>query len=262
MSVALGEVVKNWTVGQLAALVHKLGAETARAILRGEAQFKIESLLIRGLFAPTEAQVLRWQEWLPGLREQHAVTVSDEAFNTFITGKPVPAWPDNKLTALALTLRGPSAAREFQIYWPLIAAQQERSWKWDDLKFDDDHIRWLNGSGNEQKAWRFEWQVIDLGANRKTSSETVRQAHGDKPLPNVGILAAAALHPTWIKSMNGRDVPYVDLPGYEVSVPGYRPWRRVPSLYFNRDPRRVRLDTDGCDDANPGWGVPALAREC
>lgn len=217
------------------------------------------SPLVHWLFMPVDRQAARWREWLPQFREVHDVTVSDEAFNTFITNNPAPAWPDNRLTTVALTLRSPSAAKEFQLYWPLIVAQQEKSWKRDEFFFDGGHVRWLAGSENTNKDWHFEWQVINLGANRNTSSETVRQAYGDKLQPNVGILAAAALHPEWIKSMDGQDIPYVDLPGYEVSVPGLQSWRHVPYLGFHRDSRRVRLYAHRCGSTDPEWSVPSLA---
>lgn len=215
----------------------------------------LQGALVHELFTPIEPQIARWREWLPELSANQDITVD---LGEFVNECKPPQWPDDCLTAVVLVLRGHSAAKEFELYWPLIARQQHAHWKYDKLVFDDQHIRWLKGSENETKDWRFEWQTINLGANRNTSSETVR-SRTEGPLPNVGILAAAALHDEWVRQMNGGDIRYVDLLGYECTVPGFVPWQFVPILKFNRVDRKVGLDAIRCDFALPGWGVPCFA---
>ena len=250
------EWIGHSRTGEMTRLFYEMGPEAALVKLGLQ---EPPTSLFRGLYRTTQCQVTYWHGWLPQLRQEHGVTVSDEAFDTFVANNPAPVWPENKLTTVVLVLRAPSATKEFQLYWPLIAAQQESSWKWDKFIIDEEHVRWLDGSKNMTKEWRFEWQAIDLGANRQTSSEAVRRANVNHSQPNAGILAAAALHPEWIKSMNGNDVPFVDLPGYEASVPDYQLWRNVPRLYFFRGHRQVMLDAHRCDSTNPKWAVPSLA---
>src|SRR3990167_7121584 len=72
------------------------------------------SPLVHGLFLSVGRQLARWQEWLPKLRQEYGVTVSDEAFNVFVANNPAPVWLKNKLTTVVLVLRAPSATKEFQ----------------------------------------------------------------------------------------------------------------------------------------------------
>lgn len=44
-----------------------------------------------------------------------------------------------------------------------------------------------------------------------------------------------------------------------VFVPDFDPWQNVPNLKFNRDDRKVKLNANHCDNANPKWGVPCFA---
>lgn len=59
------------------------------------------------------------------------------------------------------------------------------------------------------------WEVIDFDTNRRSAPANIGSdgAHA-------GVLAAACHFPEWVKSMDGREVPYVDLPCYRVTVPG------------------------------------------
>ena len=76
--------------------------------------------------------------------------------------------------------------------------------------------------------------------------------------PHAGILAAAALHPQWVKSMDGDKVPYVWIPGYEVNVPGENPWGRAPRLNFSCGDCEIELYCICCGDYDSGWAVPSF----
>ena len=77
--------------------------------------------------------------------------------------------------------------------------------------------------------------------------------------PNAGILAAAALHPQWVKSMDGENVPYVFLQGYDVGVPELD-WRMrsMPSLYFDRAAQEIGLSSRWSGEYGSDWAVPAF----
>lgn len=112
-------------------------------------------------------------------------------------------------------------------------------------------------SGIEHKVG-LRWEVIDLGCQRNKKPMDVRSS---KSSPNAGILAAAALHPNWVKSMDGDKVPYVWIPGYEVQVPDEGPWTNVPDLFFDRGRREIQLYYRWSGSCNSGWAVPSFFRE-
>lgn len=217
--------------------------------------------LIHGLFTSTEKQITRMRAW----NKEFGWGIPDEAFAA--AEKSVPAWPEEKLVAVVLVpyLADKKAEddtvttgleRTFHELWMCAKAEQDANWRWHGYdKAGSDRLRLLKGI--EHKVG-LRWEVIDLGCQRNKKPMDVRSS---KSSPNAGILAAAALHPQWVKSMDGDKVPYVWIPGYEVQVPVYDPWAGVPNLFFSRVGRKIRLDycwDDGCD---PGWAVPSFFRE-
>lgn len=217
--------------------------------------------LVHGLFTSTEKQIVRVREW----NREFSWGISDEAFAE--AEKSVPAWPEQKLVAVVLVpylvdktnedetvMTG--LERTFHELWMRAKSEQDANWRWNGYdKAGSDRLRLLNGI--EHKVG-LRWEVIDLGCNRNKKPMDVRNA---KSSPNAGILAAAALHPQWVKSMDGDKVPYVWIPGYEVQVPDEEPWTNVPGLYFDRDDRGIQLYCLWCDGGYSGWAVPSFFRE-
>ncbi len=217
--------------------------------------------LIHGLFTSTEKQIVRVREW----NKEFGWGISDEAFAS--AEKSVPAWPEEKLVAVVLVpyLADRQAEddtvttgleRTFHELWMRAKAEQDASWRWDGYdKAGSDRLRLHKGI--EHKVG-LRWEVIDLGCSRNKKPMDVRNA---KSSPHAGILAAAALHPNWVKSMDGDKVPYVFAPGYEVQVPDERPWTNVPRLFFARDDREIQLSCNWCDYYHSSWAVPSFFRE-
>jgi hypothetical protein len=103
------------------------------------------------------------------------------------------------------------------------------------------------------------WEVIDLGRRRGQKPCDVR--HPDTS-PHAGILASAMLHHEWVKVMDGENVPYVWLPGYEVNVFfNENPWQNVPHVNFDRDSRKINLNDGWYGSCHSRWAVPSLVRE-
>jgi hypothetical protein len=204
--------------------------------------------LIHGLFAPIVEQVALLKKWNIergwGFSEEDFVVVEAEA-------KGIP-WPENRLTAVVIVPYLDTVQRTFDELWLLAASRQERSWRWPELKSDAGHLRLLGGDGRHRRGLKVE--VIDLGANRGRKPEAVRDPDTS---PHAGVLAAAALHPEWVRRMNGADIPHAWLAGYECKVPGRRRWRYVPILYFRRDFRLVELGAGGCGHASDSWAAPS-----
>lgn len=210
-----------------------------------DAPVPVATDLVHGLFLSPEAQIEQWRKW----NSEFKLGISDGEFQQLATS--VPAWPEDRLVAVVLTYHFGTPQQEFEFYWPLIARAQERNWKWDQLLFDQDHLRWLSGYENVPG---LKWEVIDLGADRNRKPCDVRHP---KKSPGASGLAAAALFPDWVRAMDGNKVPYIWLPGCEVSIPGYEAWQGVPCMYFDRDRREVGLHAGWCGRADGGWAVPS-----
>ena len=217
--------------------------------------------LVHGLFTTTAKQIERVRGW----NREFGWGTSDEAFNE--AEKSVPAWPEQKLVAVVLVPYLADKANEdetvttglertFHELWMRAKSKQDANWRWDGYdKAGSDRLRLHEGI--EHKVG-LRWEVIDLGCNRNKKLMDVRNS---KSSPHAGILAAAALHPNWVKSMDGDKVPYVFAPGYEVQVPGGKPWTSVPYLYFDSGDREIQLRCGWCDGYYSDWAVPSFFRE-
>lgn len=225
------KVVAKWPVGRLAALIHKVGGDKkARAIVRDQLRVRLEAPLIKGLFCRPEAQIAKWQSWLPLLQEWVGVTARLEDFYDL-----PPTWTGGPLTATVLTLRGPSAAEELRMYWTLIKSQFVNVEKCPDFDFSPNRFRWLSGSEHTE-SWHFQWQLIDLSANsgEENSADDIWKFARSSAwaFPNAGILAATVLHDEWVRKMNGKKVPYVNLSGYQFFSGADETWLNIPYLWY------------------------------
>ncbi|MFZ2803856.1 MAG: hypothetical protein WA001_01400 [Patescibacteria group bacterium] len=220
-----------------------------------------EPSVIHGLFSTTELQLARVREW----NKEFGWGIPDEAFAA--VEKSVPAWPDKNLVAVVLVPYLADKANEdgtvttglertFHELWTRAKAEQHANRRWDGYdKAGSDRLRLLKGI--EHKVG-LRWEVIDLGCNRNKKLMNVRNS---KSSPSAGILAAAALHPNWVKSMDGDKVPYVFISGYEVQVPDERPWAHVSDLSFDSDDRGIQLGYGWCGYCSSCWAVPSFFRE-
>lgn len=240
------EVRKNPTLAE--AMVKALKAQPAPTLTSD----------LSGLFTKPEDQLKRVREW----NLERGWGVSDEVFAE--AEKSIPAVPEDDLVAVVLVpyltevrkkdkIVMTGVERTFQELWALAKAEQQANWRWDGYdKAGPERLRLLKGIEHTPG---LRWEVIDLGANRNRKPEDVRNA---KRSPHAGILAAAALHPEWVRAMDGENVPYVWLPGYEVNVPGGGAWQDVPDLGFYRGGRGVRLYCGWYYDCFPSWAVPSF----
>ncbi len=223
-----------------------VGSSSEVVVEEVSAPIAVETDLVHDLFLPPEAQIKCWQEW----NTEFELGIGEDEFSRL--SESVPAWPKNRLTAVVATYHFDTPQREFEFYWPLIARAQEANWKWDQLHFDPDHLRWLKGYEN---VLGLRWEVIDVGANCNRKLCDVRLP---KTSPGAAGLATAALFPDWVRAMNGSTVPYIWLPGYEVTFPGADPWQFVLDVSFRRGDRQVRLFAYWFGNPVGSWSVPVL----
>lgn len=170
----------------------------------------------------------------------------------FVSLGEAPDWPAGRLSVVILDVSLNSVQETFETAWELVKTTQPSSWRWAGLQSDSDHLRLL--SGKHQRG--LQWQVVDLGVNQNRNPEEVRNISTS---PSSAILWMAYYSPKWIQSMNGKDIPFVWIPGYEVTIPGTtQDWHDVPSLNRNAGERQIKLNAYSDYNRDGNWAVPAL----
>ncbi len=210
-----------------------------------------------GLFTPPAQQVMNLLQWNRGYRWG----LEESAICNMLT--IAPEQPTSGLTAVVLVpymqftydnTRFISRVEcTFEALWCVAAARQQNAARWNGLKSDLKHLQPLENTDHPNN--RLCWEVIDLGANCGVCSADVRDPDTS---PHAGILAAAAHHPQWVQAMDGDTVPYVNLPGYQVTVYDKEPWRCVPALHRSVIHSGVSLSAYPADSSGLKYGVPVL----
>jgi len=199
-----------------------------------------------GMFAPLSAQLA----FTRARGEERGWGVDFDSL-----GEP-PAWPKEERSAVVLdvTLETPQKTFEEASLW--LSGVYPDFWGWPaGIKTDPDHLRLYKGITHTPGA---RWRVIDLGGNRDKSSNIVREAVDPSLLPTAAPLFLAATSPKWRQSMDGDKVPYVELPGYELSRPGVAPWSSIACLGRRCIVRRVGLSARSADGVSSHWAVPVF----
>lgn len=171
----------------------------------------------------------------------------------------IPAWPRKPLTALILVWYQDTIQETFESQWRGIQAVHQKHWRSDQINSDRNHLCLLPGINHPGTCLR--WEVIDLAANSNRDQPDGIAPHdvrSPKSSPHAGILAAAALHPTWVTSMEGIKVPYVWAAGY---LGGGLSWRVVPWLGFGFHNRKVELLPYDGGSGLVSYAVPSFFEE-
>ena len=249
-----GKLPAEQVLGELQRLLEGNFAPPAATAVSPPRRYKA----INGLWSPVEQQLERVHAW--NARRSWGLTDADFAAAAECAPKK---WPDGKLTTIVLVpylqdqgiiLRG--VHRTFHELWRIAASRQHANWRWGGYNHaTDNRLRLLEGIAYKPG---LRWEVIDLGANHGQKSIDVRNLETS---PHLGVLAAAALHPKWVRSMDGNDIPYVLLPGFKVNILDDDSWSDVPDLCFDRVARKLTLNYGLCNVPDSYWSVPLL-REC
>ncbi len=168
-------------------------------------------------------------------------------------GRP-PTWPEGELCAVVLEVCLTTVGQTFDEAWHFAKSVQPESRRWDELKSDTKGLRLLSGIQHRRG---LRWQSIDLAANwDKKDGIRPRDVRDPKKSPHCAILWAASYFPQWVQAMDGLNVPYVWISGYEVRVSGNPQWSLAPHLSWDRDGRKVRLNAADAGDRSQRWAVP------
>ena len=103
------------------------------------------------------------------------------------------------------------------------------------------------------------WRVVELAANwDKKDGIRPKDVRNPQTSPHSAVLWEAGFSPKWVQAMDGVNVPYVWIPGYEASISGGPAWSYAPYLRWNRVFRKVELIADHCELRYQYWAVPAF----
>lgn len=123
------------------------------------------------------------------------------------------------------------------------------------FRTDAEHLYLPEGAPAFQP-FALEWGVIDLG-------RSVRNTPPNQVDPSIAaglqVFDASTQHPKHTLSHNGRDIPYLDVPGLRAKVPGDS-WPFAPCIDGDSD-GGVSVHVLHADDAAPYWAEPVLVSE-
>lgn len=149
----------------------------------------------------------------------------------------------------------PGYIRTANELWELTRVQQYSSssqqWR---IPYHDT-LRLLPGTEHHHRPG-IRWNAVDLGAHwddRKGVCPLDVRGHDSA---HAEVLAAAAHSPGWIQAMDGVNIPYVLLAGYQATLPGYESWMHIPLLENNRPKRMLRLDVRWHDRSFSDCAIP------
>ncbi|MDQ3761877.1 MAG: hypothetical protein M3460_09295 [Actinomycetota bacterium] len=141
--------------------------------------------------------------------------------------------------------------------WTVAAEQQPHSWSWDWYWDRWEHcpkpVRLIDGLVHRPGIRRV---TVDLGAHFKPGRYVRPSTLRSTDSAHAEILAAAAHFPRWIRAMDGNEMPYTWLAGYEVVIRGRPAPGRLPALSWSNLRRTMSLTAGWTDHAYSGWASP------
>jgi hypothetical protein len=141
--------------------------------------------------------------------------------------------------------------------WSIAAERQPDTWSWDWIRdvyeSSPKPVRLLPGIEHRPGVRRV---TLDLGAHWMPGRHLRPRALRGPDSAHAEVLAAAAHFPRWARSMDGISVPFVWLPGYQVTHPDHAVDERLPALAWVEYRRTLSLSVDWADHSHSGWASP------
>jgi len=215
-----------------------------------------QSTLIHKLFVPTDVQIANMRGW----NKKFGWGITEEQFASL---PAAPVWPEEKLVAVTLVYY-PSAHGGMtepqtwvESWWKVLHAVHRNPRRWESISTDIDHLRTLSGS-MPVPSGSLKWEVIDLAAHWDKENGMKPQDKVGKGSVHVGVLASAAHHKKWAQSLDGVNVPYPVIGGFQLTIPGHGAWTRLPYLSWHQGDRQLELDASYASIQGGYWSVPAF----
>jgi len=145
--------------------------------------------------------------------------------------------------------------RTFEEVWEAASQGAPDNWSWRQFIAGPRPVRLLPGGTHTPGIRRL---TVDLGAGWDPVAGARAIEIRGRASAAAEILAAAAHFPEWVQAMEGVNVPFVYLAGYQVSHPENEAWRHVPCLSWNEFLGRINLMDHWADHHQRRWAVPVV----
>jgi hypothetical protein len=155
-----------------------------------------------------------------------------------------------------------SPKENVELWWKVITGTQPNAWRWDELKTDKKHLR-LAKNVHQYKSGIYRIRINLVAHWEPKDGRTIIQvrkqaAAGNETLAHAEVLAAYGLHDQLLQQQDGTNLPYADVPGFEVNIPGGRPWADCPYLRWSEVARGVDFSAYGVGHVYDDWSAPVL----
>ncbi len=149
-----------------------------------------------------------------------------------------------------------------EMWWRVYVGEQPDSWRWPVLRVDAEHLCLL---GSNVKTYEPGIHVVRINLvahwepeGGRTLIEVRKQAKStDEILAQFEVMSAYGLHSELLREQDGENLPYADMPGTVVTVPGdSRPY----ALCVRWDPfsRGAGLNARWVGNRSSKWAAPVL----
>ncbi|MGB7796200.1 MAG: hypothetical protein WBL53_08070 [Pseudonocardiaceae bacterium] len=208
------------------------------------------------MFAPLSEQlanIRRWNEerhWGLSAGDLHSVDLTPRAGDR-------PLVVDLIAVYLRDSAEMGAVPRTCHELWTVAAAQQPHGWSWDWYGDRWEHrpkpVQLIAGLVHRPGVRRV---TVDLAAHFEPGRFVRAAALRGLDSAHAEVLAAAAHFPRWIRAMDGKNVPYTWLSGYELLIRGHpTPWR-LPALSWSNFRHTVSLTAGWANHSFSGWASP------
>ncbi len=159
-----------------------------------------------------------------------------------------------------------SFAETVEMWMKVFKGELPNSELWKSLKFDEEHFRL------HELAETYEPNTIALvhvnlvsywePEDGRTIKDDVRPqaTEAGEKLAQLELLSFWGVCTDLLMEQNGTDLPYTDMAGTEVTVPGHDAWRACLYVRWGRDFREAWVDASGVDYRSYDWSAPVVRR--
>jgi hypothetical protein len=157
----------------------------------------------------------------------------------------------------------PSPQQDVEMWWRVLAGEQANSWRWSGFKTDARHLRRLDHSVREYAPGIHRVRINLVAhyeperghfvgivrAQAKSSGEIL--AHAE-------VLSAYGLHPELLREQDGRDLPYANVAGFQVTAYGGSKWGDYPLIKWGGFSHVVEMDAMFDFHHHCKWATPVV----
>lgn len=155
-----------------------------------------------------------------------------------------------------------SVQETIEMWFRVYQGELPDAWLWPELKFDAEHFRLHELARTYTPG--FHLVCINLTAHWEPEAgrtiDEVREAakESGEILAQLEVISIYGVLTELFMEQNGTDLPYSDMPGTELSVPGRGAWRSVLCIYWRRDRRQGKFSAGWAGYRHQHWAAPVI----